>query len=165
MGSIRTSYGANVQLPDSSWQAHVAEEKNALLRLLQNEFGMSKKETTELTIASAFSRGMGEHSRTVQQNFIKPSLSQFAQDQASSAAKLLDEVCAIDAAGAEFKHDFLKVVKCVLSIHTQSKCKWDGSKKTGGAMPSCLFNTRGFAENARYSGASPKMLTVPNDAH
>lgn len=80
---------------------------------------MSKKETAELTNASVFSRGMGEYPRAVQQNLIKPSLSQFTQDQVSSAVKLLDEFGASDAAGAEFKRDFLKVLKCVLSNHTQ----------------------------------------------
>ena len=101
------------------------EEKTALLDLFQREFGLSKKNSAELLIASAYLLGNGEELRTNLEKVMSPSLPNFSQDQAASTIGLLDSICAIDTSGAELKREFVAKVKTVLSGNFRPKGKWD----------------------------------------
>lgn len=106
-----------------------SEEKKALLSLFQTEFGMSKRDSAELLISSAYLMGDGEELRANLEKVINPSLSNFTPEQATSAASLLDNICTIEPSEAELKREFAEEVKGILSQHFRPKGKWDSTKK------------------------------------
>ncbi len=102
-----------------------SEEKRTLLNLFQNEFSMSKRDSAELLIASAYLLGNGEELRNNLEKVINPSLASFTEDQAASTVKLLDEVCAVDASGGDLKREFADQVKRIFDKQFMPKRKWE----------------------------------------
>lgn len=102
-----------------------AEEKTALLNLFQSEFGLGKKDSAELLIASAYLLGKGEELRTDLEKVMSASLPNFSQDQANSTLELLESICALETSGAELKREFVARVKTLLNENFRPKGKWD----------------------------------------
>jgi len=102
-----------------------SEEKKTLLDLFQKEFSMTKKDSAELLIASAYLLGNGDELKANLNKVIQPSLSSFTEEQAKSAMSLLDSVCAIDTTGTSLKKDFVDEVKAILGEQFKEKGKWD----------------------------------------
>ena len=102
-----------------------SEEKQALLSLFQKEFNMSKKEAAEMLISSAYLLGNGEDLRENLEKVINPGLSNFTQEQATSAVNLLNNISTIDSSGGEIKREFVGKVNNILNKHFQPKGKWN----------------------------------------
>ncbi len=102
-----------------------SEEKKALLSLFQKEFSISKKDAAELLISSAYLLGNGEDLRANLGKVINPSLPNFTRDQATSAANLMNNICAVDSSGGELKREFVENVNNILNKHFKPKGKWD----------------------------------------
>ena len=100
-------------------------EKKALLDLFQKEFGMSKKNSAELLLASAYLLGTGEELRNNLSKVMQTSLENFTQDQSESAISLLEEICSVDPDGNDLKVQFVSNVKAIFSKHFEPKGKWE----------------------------------------
>ena len=102
-----------------------SEEKRTLLNIYQREFSMSKKDAAELLLASSYLFGNGEDLRNDLGKVMNPSLSSFTEDQAISAIKLLNDVCAVDAKGGDIKREFVDQVKKVFDKQFKPQGKWE----------------------------------------
>lgn len=102
-----------------------SNEKQALLDLFQSEFNMSKKDSADLLLASAFLLGKGEEVNKNLEKVIQPSLNEFSEDQFTSALQLLEKVSTIDATGNELKQQFVERVRIIFNQHTEPKGKWE----------------------------------------
>lgn len=101
-----------------------ADEKKGLLALFQKEFNISKRDAAELIISSVYLLGNGEEVRTNLEKILNPSLDNFTEEQAKSAADLLNEVCNIDPDENELKHDLVERVSKVFDKRFQVQGKW-----------------------------------------
>ena len=101
-----------------------AEEKREILALFQSEFHLSKRNASDLMVASVFLLKDGAELRSNLPSVVAPSLEQFTKEQAESALKLVNAVATIERQTSEIKQELVKNIERCMAPGLSEKQKW-----------------------------------------
>lgn len=100
------------------------EEKKKILELFQSEFHLSKRNASELMIASVYLLKDGSELRSNLKKVLQPSLDRFSQEQAQSALSLVNRVAAMEHESNAIKQELVGNITASLAPAMQDKHKW-----------------------------------------
>jgi uncharacterized tellurite resistance protein B-like protein len=102
-----------------------SEEKKKILEMFQNEFHLSRRDASDLMVASVFVLKDGSALRSNPSKVLQPSLPKFTQEQAASAVSLISQVGRIDPEPNEVRETLVNDICALLSPVTREKGKWE----------------------------------------
>lgn len=101
-----------------------SEEKKVVLDMFQSEFNLSKREASELMIASVYLLKDGSDLRLNLIKVLSPSLPNFTKDQSVSAISLIKRVSNIDTSTNEIKAELVSKIVDQLTPKSKDSEKW-----------------------------------------
>lgn len=101
-----------------------SEEKKKILQLFQNEFHLSKRNASELMIASVYLLKDGSELRSNLQKILSPSVDNFSKEQAESALSLVNQVAKLERETNSLKQELVSNISSCLAPAIQDKQKW-----------------------------------------
>lgn len=102
-----------------------SEEKHGILNMFQSEFHLSKRDASDLMIASVHLLKDGADLKTNLPKVITPSLDTFTQEQMESAVSLIKRVAAIDGEQNEMRNEMVHRIVKLLNPIRKAKGKWN----------------------------------------
>lgn len=102
-----------------------SEEKHAILRTFENEFNLSKSDSSGLMSSSVYLLGRGDEFRDNLEKIIQPSMDKFTDEQLTSTIAMLRKVAALGNADVEIKTRTLAKIEQLLVKIAPSNGKWD----------------------------------------
>ena len=101
-----------------------SEEKKIILDMFQSEFHLSKREASELMIASVYLLKDGSDLRSNLIKILSPSQPNFTEEQSSSAISLIQRVSNIDTTTNENKSELVSKIVGQLTLASKESGKW-----------------------------------------
>lgn len=101
-----------------------SEEKKQILKLFQNEFHLSKRDASDLMVASVYLLKDGAELRANLQKVLAPSLGKFTVEQAESALSLVGQIAAMEKENNEIKTGLVENIQRCFAPALQEKQKW-----------------------------------------
>jgi tellurite resistance protein len=102
-----------------------SEEKHKILELFRGEFNLTKRDASDMMVASVFLLRDGKALRSNVRGVLAPSLEKFSREQAESAINLAEQVARIDSRPSEIKDELVQSIKTCLEPKTADKTKWN----------------------------------------
>ncbi|MEL6949794.1 MAG: TerB family tellurite resistance protein [Pseudomonadota bacterium] len=102
-----------------------SEEKAEILRIFEDEFGLSKRDAAALLISSTYLLGKGNELYSKLRDVLKPSEGKFSEEQAESTLALMRRIAGQDGDAHEAKDALITEAEELLrKPHDQEKQKW-----------------------------------------
>lgn len=101
-----------------------SEEKKCILAMFQTEFHLSKREASDLMVASVYLLKDGAELHSNLPKVIAPSLGEFTQEQSESAISLIQQISKIDCEQNEIKEELVRNIGSCLIPAIQKSSKW-----------------------------------------
>jgi len=101
-----------------------SEEKRGILDMFRGEFNLTKRDASDLMVASVYLLRDGSALRSNVNGVFAASLDKFTKEQAESALNMISRVARIDGAPNEIKQELLEAVGHCLQVKTVDKQKW-----------------------------------------
>jgi len=100
------------------------EEKNVILKIFHEEFGLAKTDAAGLLISSTYLLGRGEEFRDHLSKILKPSSESFSESQAKSAVELMNQVAQLSDHSAELKASLCDEARGALMPEVHNPSGW-----------------------------------------
>jgi uncharacterized tellurite resistance protein B-like protein len=100
-----------------------SEEKQRILEMFRDEFKLTKRDASDLMVASVYLLRDGSALRENVRAVVAPSLEKFTREQAESAIGMFSQVARIGGA-REIKDELVQTIKTCLDPKTADKKKW-----------------------------------------
>ena len=101
-----------------------SEEKAEILRIFEDEFGLSKRDAAALLISSTYLLGKGRELHEQLHKVLKPSQEKFTPEQAESTVELMRRIASRDGEAHESKERLIERAEAILTKRRESESKW-----------------------------------------
>lgn len=101
-----------------------SEEKHKILEMFQDEFKLSRRDASDLMVASVYLLHDGSELRANVDKVLTRCIGNFTREQAESAAAMIARVAEIDSRPNEIKQEFVQAVLSGLKPATVEASKW-----------------------------------------
>lgn len=101
-----------------------SEEKAEILRIFEDEFGLSKRDAAALLISSTYLLGRGRELYEQLHKVLKPSQDKFTAEQAESTVELMRRIASRDGDAHELKNELIDETERLLAKPHEDKGKW-----------------------------------------
>ena len=101
-----------------------SEEKAEILRIFEDEFGLSKRDAASLLISSTYLLGKGRELYEELHRVLQPSREKFTAEQAESTVELMRRVAARGGTSEEIKRELIDKADEILRKPHEDQGKW-----------------------------------------
>lgn len=101
-----------------------SEEKAEILRIFEDEFGLSKRDAAALLMSSTYLLGKGRELYEQLGKVLRPSREKFSAEQARSTVELMRRIASRDSTSHEFKDHFIDEAERLLRTPSDDKGTW-----------------------------------------
>ena len=102
-----------------------AEEKHKILDMFREEFALSKRDASDLMVASVYLLRDGSELRTNVGKVMARCIDKFTREQALSASTMISNVAAIDGRPNEIKGELVRtILSCLEPVTGEKQSRW-----------------------------------------